>query len=291
MKIGYPCINRSLGGIKTFRLRNYSKQMLITSINKNLDYLFEVLNFNLTNDLLFFRISSQIVPFASHKVCRFDWQTHFSEEFKKIGKLIKKGKFRISMHPDQFVLINAKDKCIHTRSVDELKYHCDVLDLLKLDNTAKVQLHVGGVYNDKQGSIKRFVSRYAKLPEKVLRRLVIENDDKSYSLRDCIKIHYETSVPVLFDSFHHECLNNSEPMACALSSAFKTWKKKDGAPMVDYSSQKRGARRGSHTEHIDVSKFKSFIQKLDQDVDIMLEIKDKEQSALKAIKIINKKYL
>jgi UV DNA damage endonuclease len=61
------------------------------------------------------------------------------------------------MHPDQFVLINAKDESIVERSISELDYHCDVLDLLGLDETAKVQIHVGGVYGDKSESMKRFV--------------------------------------------------------------------------------------------------------------------------------------
>ena len=94
-------------------------------------------------------------------------------------------------------------------------------------------------------------------------------------------------MPILFDTFHHECYNNGETVKQGLIKASKTWKKKDGILMVDYSNPKEGARKGTHSDHIDLKDFKRFITVTDKlDFDIMLEIKDKEKSALKAIKVI-----
>ncbi|NIQ13112.1 MAG: UV DNA damage repair endonuclease UvsE, partial [Candidatus Dadabacteria bacterium] len=206
-------------------------------------------------------------------------------QFQEIGDFIKKNNMRISMHPDQFTLINAKDPEIVRRSIEELNYHCEVLDLMGLDHTAKIQIHVGGVYGDKEASIKRFVGNYIKLPEKIKKRLVVENDDRSYSLKDCLKINKRCGVPILFDTFHHECLNDGENMREALLKAKSTWKEEDGELMIDYSTQKAEARRGTHTQHIDIGHFRDLLQKTrDINFDIMLEIKDKEESALKAIK-------
>lgn len=286
MKIGYPCINRSIGctANSTFRLKNYSKENLIEKVTNNLNCLQKILEFNVKNDFLFFRISSDIVPFASHPVCRFKWNKYFKDKLNEIGKYIKKNKIRISMHPDQFTLINAKDNEIIKRSIRELKYHCQILDALQLDMTAKVQIHVGGVYGDKEESIKRFVKNFKKLPINIKRRLAIENDDRLYSLQDCLKI---VKTPIIFDSFHHECFNNGEPIRKALLLAKKTWRKRDGVLMVDYSSQKSDARRGSHTEHINLKHFKKFIKDTKNiDFDLMLEVKDKEKSALQALKTV-----
>ena len=88
---------------------------------------------------------------------------------------------------------------------------------------------------------------------------------------------------MLFDSFHHQLNRNGEDLAAALAHAAATWKKGDGPPMVDYSSQKKGERPGSHAESIDLNDFAMFIAATRAfDLDIMLEIKDKEKSALRA---------
>lgn len=228
MKIGYPCINNSVGCTvnSTFKLKNYSEENLINKVANNLSCLRKILEYNVTHNLLFFRISSDLVPFASHPICRFDWAKYFAKDFLEIGSFIKRHQIRISMHPDQFVLINAKDRGIVRRSVKELDYHCKILDFMGLDRSAKVQIHVGGMYQNKEKSIFRFIQNYKKLPIKIRRRLALENDHRSYSLKDCLLINKKINIPIIFDAYHHECLNNGESLHEGLIKAFKTWKKK-----------------------------------------------------------------
>ena len=289
MKLGYPCINRSVGctANSTFRLASYSQANLIEKVSNNLECLHTILKYNVLNNMFFFRISSDLVPFASHPVLDFNWQEHFKDKFREIGDYIKKHNIRISMHPDQFVLINSSSEDIFKKSIADLTWHCEVLDLMKLDETAKIQIHVGGIYGDKVSAMERFIKRYNTLPEFIKKRLVIENDDKLYSLKDCLSISKKIGIPIVFDSFHHVCLNNGEEMSNALKMASETWSQKDGILMVDYSSQEPDAKFGKHAEHIDIDDFKKFLNaRKDLDFDIMLEIKDKEKSALKAIKLI-----
>jgi UV DNA damage endonuclease len=176
VKIGYPCINYSVPcrGNRTFRFASYSEENIIAMVRRNLGCLTLILNYNAAHGILFFRITSDLVPFASHPICVFTWQEYFLSEFLAIGDLIRKHKMRISMHPDQFVLINALDPDIVQRSVRELGYHASVLDLLGLDASAKIQIHIGGVYKNRSGSLDRFIERYHSLPSPVQRRLVIK---------------------------------------------------------------------------------------------------------------------
>ena len=289
MKLGYPCINRRIGctASSTFRLASYSEERLTRTVQNNLDCLAKILRYNVKNELLFFRISSDIVPFASHPVCTFDWVGHFSKELKRIGRFIRKNNIRISMHPDQFVLLNARKEDVVERSVKELEYHCALFDEMNLDRTAKIQLHVGGVYGDKGQAMERFVDRYHTLSPSLKCRLIVENDDRLFSLKDCLSLHGKVGIPVLFDSFHHQCLNHGETVRQGLAAAAETWQKDDGVPMVDYSSQQRGHRLGTHARTIDVSHFTQVLSETHGlDFDIMLEIKDKEKSALKALKVL-----
>ncbi|HEX3034579.1 MAG TPA: UV DNA damage repair endonuclease UvsE [Thermodesulfobacteriota bacterium] len=289
MKVGYPCLNLSINKVnQTFRLKSYSDKRLIETVENNLSYLLDMLKFNVENNLLFFRISSDLVPFASHPVCNFNWENHFKEKFQALGNFIKRYGIRISMHPDQFTLINSQDENVYERSVAELLYHTKILDLMELDLTAKIQIHVGGVYGNKDESITRFIRRFQVLDNTIKRRLVIENDDRLYNLRDCYRIHIETGVPILFDAFHHELNNSGEVPAEAFHLFSRTWKKEDGIPMVDYSSQEIDTRRGTHTLAIDTKHFEKFINDTKNfDFDLMLEIKNKESSALKAVEILS----
>lgn len=288
MRIGYPCINLTLEckGDRTFRLKSYSEERLIQTVENNLDCTLEMLRFNIRHHILFFRITSDLVPFASHPVCRFNWQGFFQDKFGEIGDFIKGQRIRISMHPDQFTLINSIDTGVFKRSLKDLIYHAQVLDLMGLDTSAKIQIHVGGVYGDKEMSITRFIQRFAGIDEGIKRRLAVENDDRSYTVEDCLRIHAQTGIPVLFDVFHYGANNSGKRIREAFELAAQTWSEKDGLPMVDYSSQKKGEPRGRHAQSIDLGDFKKFLEETQPfDFDLMLEIKDKEKSALKAIEI------
>ena len=152
-----------------------------------------------------------------------------------------------------------------------------------------MQIHVGGVYEDKEAAMARFVARYKKLPRVIKKRLAIENDDYLYSLQDCLQLHELLKIPVIFDVFHHACNNHGEEIREAIELAGKTWKKSDGILMMDYSSQRKNARKGTHTEHINLRNFENFIrQTKGLKFDLMLEIKDKEKSAIKAKELLKK---
>lgn len=291
MKVGYPCINRTIEvkGARTFRLRSYSERRLIETVANNLDCLAEILKFNIDHHILFFRISSDLVPFASHPICQFDWLKYFRDRLKSIGKFITLHNIRISMHPGQYAVLNSHDSEIVARSIEELQYHSSLLETMGLDMTAKIQIHVGGIYGNKDKSLGRFIDRYHILAEALKQRLVIENDDRSYTLDDCMRIYDETGAPILFDVFHHEMNHAGSSCRDALVKAMRTWQDRDGIPMVDYSHSQNGVGQIGHAYSIDVSHFECFLRQTEPyDFDVMLEIKDKETSAIKAVEIARK---
>jgi UV DNA damage endonuclease len=192
------------------------------------------------------------------------------------------------MHPGQYTVLNSPDISVIERSKKELLYHRQVLDALGIDTSAKIQIHIGGVYGNKPASMARFIDVYGSLDQAIRRRLVIENDDLRYTLHDCMKVYERTGIPVLFDTFHHELNSSGENIGNAFSAFTRTWNQEDGIPMVDYSNRDESGVRIKHAESIDIDHFKRLLVQTGRfDFDLMLEIKDKERSALKAIKVAN----
>ncbi len=283
MKIGYACVNTSIGctSSKTFRLKNYSEKRFVQTVKKNLKCLKKILRYNNEHEIMFYRISSKIIPFASHPVCKFGWTNYFKKELKNIGEYIKKKGMRVSMHPDPFIVLNSKHERVVRRSVSELIYHAELFNSLGLDEYNKIVIHVGGVYNNKEKSTKRFIKNYEELPEKVRKYLVVENDEKSYTVKDCLNLN----IPVIVDNLHHELNNNDESLTEVVQKASNTWKKSDGPNILHYSEQRENSKKGRHSKTISIKKFRKFYETIRKiGCDVMIESKDKEQSALKAIK-------
>lgn len=290
MKIGYPGINYGLGctSAHTLRLANLSDERVIEVARMNIACLWHMLRWNVANNLLFFRISSNIIPLASHSAMTTNWQAAFADELAQMGAYIREHNMRISMHPGQFVVLNSQNEQTYRNSVAELAYHAEFLDMMGLDATHKIQFHLGGVFGEPEKSFALFAQRHTDLPEAIRSRLVVENDERVASVQDLIHINTLTSIPILFDTLHHTVKNNGESMIKGLDAAMQTWKPEDGIPLIDYSTQDPYKKTGAHAVTLDVEHFRRFIKALKgRDIDIMLEIKNKEASALQAQLVVD----
>ncbi len=285
MRIGYVATANALPcrANHRFRLASYTEARLFDAVAANLECLEAILRFNVQHELRFFRISSDLVPFASHPICHADWAARFAPRFAFIGDIICGEGIRISMHPGQYTVLNSPEPELLARSVEELRYHARVLEALGLGRDAKIQIHVGGVYGDKRKAIATFCEAYKGLEDSLHGRLVIENDDRRFSLADCLEVHARVGVPVLLDVLHHACLGEGESTREALARAARTWGGDDGIPLVDYSSQQPGRPPGVHADTLDEADFLRFLAQIAGiECDVMLELRDKDRSALRA---------
>ena len=291
MKIGYACTPLKIPSktTKSFIIKNYSEDLLINCISSNLKSLIDILNFNISNGIFLFRISSDIIPFASHEINTFDWGNYFKDDFYKISNLIKENSVRVSMHPGQYTVLNSPNKDIVSKSIKDLEYHCNFLDNLNLDSTNKIILHVGGVYNNKDFAINNFINNYNSLSNNIKNRLVIENDEKNYTIDDLLYISEKCSIPIIYDNLHYACYEGIPgDNYSILNSIKKTWTNIDGLIKVHYSEQNETKKKGSHSSTISCIKFLNYINSLsDLDIDIMTEVKDKDFSAIKCVNILN----
>jgi UV DNA damage endonuclease len=288
MAIGYACVHIGSEATKlsALRLANASADNIRSVIEKNLAALLAMMQYNVDHEIKLFRISSDIIPLASHPAMKVDWRSEYRETLTLIGEYCRNHAIRVSMHPGQYTVLNSPNAEVTQRAAEELLYHSDFLDALGCDAACKIVIHTGGVYGDKMQAMARFIKNYSVLNENIKARLVIENDDQSYTAEDVLLISRQTGMPVVFDYLHH-ILNPSQsdlsPFAW-IDICGGTWSKKDGRQKVHYSQSATGAARGAHTKTIDSHEFLNFFNGMhDQTIDIMLEVKDKNLSAVKCI--------
>lgn len=280
-------------------------ERLTQVIDGNLHALDAALDYQAKNGIRLFRISSDVIPFGSSPVNALDWVHDFEPQLAALGRKARRHHIRLSMHPGQYTVLNSPDADVVERAKLDLAYHAAFLDALELDATAKIVLHVGGAYGDKPRALERFASAYGALPSAVRRRLVIENDDRLFTAQDVLALSRATGAPVVFDILHHEL--NHEPGApdwrTLLDEAAATWGPEDGVQKMHYAQQAPGRKLGSHTDTIALGPFLAFHRELAEHrgaagcagatdgantaglgmPDIMLEVKDKNLSALKCI--------
>ena len=287
MNIGYACITVGLKdtSMKKCLLRNVNDQLLLSTIEHNLNSLDKQIDYNINNNIKMFRISSDLIPFGSSKINGLDWQLIFKDSFSKIANKIKDNGMRVSMHPGQYTVLNSLTEITVENAINDLKYHVDVLDSLETDLSCKIILHVGGVYGDKEDAIKRFIDNYQLLPQPIKNRLVIENDDKSYNIKDVLAISALINIPVVYDNLHNALNPTDEHRSDSewIHECSKTWAINDGKQKIHYSQSNPNKKSGSHSDTINIDEFLVFNKTIKDDIDIMLEVKDKNISAIKCI--------
>lgn len=289
-KIGYASQVVGIPGVKfkTTRLKNVTDEKLIELVHSNLESLDLIFDYNIKNNIQMFRISSDIIPFGSHEVNTLKWWEVFEKELTALGKKAKQHNMRLSMHPGQYTVLNSPDLDVVKRAMDDLLYHTRFLDAMNLDANNKIILHIGGVYGDKESAMERFIKNYKQLDERIQKRLIIENDDRQYTISEVLEISKKGNIPVVFDNLHHAS-NPAHELSEAewIIESRKTWAEKDGQQKIHYSQQDPTKRVGAHSQTIDLKEFSGFYSRLPtEEIDIMFEVKDKNLSAVKGINLL-----
>jgi UV DNA damage endonuclease len=254
----------------------------------NLDDLYKMLEWNEANGIRVFRLSSELFQHKTNpKVSDYTYE-FAKEHLKKIGDYaIEKG-HRLTFHPGQFNVLASPSERAYLQTLKDLEYHADVLDLMGLSKDSVMVIHGGGVYGEKEKTMKRWIENYHKLPDKIKNRLVLENCEKSYSIEDCLKIHESTGIPIVFDTHHFDCyilLHPDEEFSPAseyIPQILDTWKEKDIKPKFHVSEQGSG-KIGHHSDYIDIlpQYLLDIPERYGIEIDIMIEAKMKELSIQK----------
>lgn len=296
VRLGYVALSKALDDVTTsstitytnYINKNYNTSKLLEITKNNLDSLYEIIKYNVKNNFHFYRLTSKLVPLATHDKVDFDYITPFLDEYKKIGKLINDNNIRVDTHPDQYTVLNSMDSKIVKNTVEILEYHYKIMDALGIKDKIII-LHVGSSACGKKASITRFINNFNKLPDHIKKCIAVENDDKVYNIKDVLELCHKINVPMVLDYHHFICNNEKEDINDYLKEIIDTWCEK--LPKMHFSSPKSKLKKEfrSHSDYINKECFIEFInilKKQDKDIDIMLEAKAKDDAISRLVRCL-----
>jgi UV DNA damage endonuclease len=290
---GYACLNETLkkDGITTNRSLKKA-----TLDKKGLEYVSELalenvkdlekyLKWNLENDIIFFRMSSNIIPWGNKiDINSLKDVDEIKEILQRCGTYAKQNNMRLTMHPGQYCILTSPHQHVIDNSIADLQMHSNMMDWMELSETPfnKINIHMGAAYGDKESAVKTFIKNFKTLPDTIKNRLTIENDDKAvmYSTNDLYNMIYsEIGIPIVYDIHHHKFCTGGLTDEDAMKLAATTWG--NIKPVVHYSESKAlneglKVRLQAHSDYIN-----GPINTYGLDVDVMLECKMKEIALLK----------
>ena len=229
MNLGYACINMNLSNPKQFgsdkeKITTNRSMIKRTFQEKGVEYVSElalqnvidlnhIIKWNEQHNIKFFRMSSEIFPWASE----YKWEDLPDIKMIKVwlenaGLMASEYGQRLTSHPGPFNVLVSPNPKVVDNTITDLSIHGDIMDFMGLSRTPynKINIHCNGVYGDKQSAMDRFCKNFERLPMSVQSRLTVENDDKAsmYSVKDLYEgIHKRIGIPITFD--YHHCKFNT----------------------------------------------------------------------------------
>ena len=301
MRLGFAVKVLGGGGIPSTDTRRWQSG---PHLRVSLEMLHGVLDHLERHRIRMYRFSAGLAPYATHPdLPQFHGQVaECADELAEVGERVRAMGVRLSTHPGQYIVLNSESPTIRDSAVRDLEVQAQMMDAMGLGPEAVVVLHVGGASGGHEAGLARFERGFEHLSDAARARLVIENDDRSYSLAHVLDLHGRTGCRVVWDILHHHCNDpDAVPDAEALRLALATWPAEQ-TPKIHYSTPKtaleerrrKAGRRversvvlpqlRAHADLIDPIAFEHFVRGAAagaRPFDVMLEAKAKDLALLR----------
>ena len=265
----------------------YSVDLAKQKALQNTQDLLYLLHWNEQHNIKHYRLSSDMFPRFTDKQVESYTIDFAKDNLIAASNFAKKHNHRLTFHPGQYNQIGAKDPAIFEQTCDELKHHADIFDVMNVDHSGILCIHGGGIYGDKETTMRRWVEQFDDLPANVKPRIAIENCEKCYSVRDCLQLAEACNIPVILDSHHYNCYSilhpdiQQESLSDILPEVVETWTKSGRTPLFHVSDQAENKPIGSHHDYVEHLPQEFLDISIDQPIDIEVEAKAKEAAIFK----------
>tara|TARA_Y100001938_G_C8074136_1_gene424949 strand:+ start:637 stop:1563 length:927 start_codon:yes stop_codon:yes gene_type:complete len=302
MKLGYACINMGFSNRpKTQRITTNRGMIKRTFMAKGLTYaselslqnckdLVKILEWNEANDIKFYRISSNIFPWASeYNLQQLPDYEEISKTLTKAGRYATQVGQRLTFHPGPFNKLAAKDENIVQNTITDLEHHSEIFDLMGFEPSYynKINIHIGAAYDDKRETAYRFCKNFNRLSDNLKKRLTVENDDKPslFTTEELYKYMFlDIGCPIVFDYHHHALHPGSIRLDEALDYAMETWD--SVTPVCHLSESRRDEQQNDCLPQAHSDYVYTPIDTCGHKFDLMIEAKAKELALLRYRDII-----
>jgi UV DNA damage endonuclease len=196
---------------------------------------------------------------------------------------------RLSLHPDQFVVLNSERETVRDASLRELEFQCWVAEVVGADT---VTLHVGGATGGKPAALDRLERAVDVLTPRARTRLALENDDRLFAPEDLLPFCARTGLALVYDSHHHRCNPDSLSVEEATLRAAETWAGRDATlspaarePYFHVSSPRDGwdaKNPRPHADYLDPADLPPLWRDMTLTVDVEAKAKERAVLAIKA---------
>ncbi|RSL30229.1 UV DNA damage repair endonuclease UvsE [Salibacterium salarium] len=248
----------------------------------NLQNSHRILKHCVAHDIAFYRFSSRLVPLATHQdLSDWNYEQPLQEYLEEVGHYIEKNQMRVDFHPDHFVILNSPKKDVLAMSIKILGVHKKLLKGMRVDPKHRCVLHVGGMYQNKETALERFISNWKEIPGDVQEMIMLENDDKSFHLNDVLYLCEKLEVPLIFDYHHHLANHGDVNWETEWSRVIDTWKYSPLPLKMHISSPKNEKEFRSHADHVAPDMFLHFLRTVKgsvKQIDCMIEAKRKDEA-------------
>ncbi len=285
--LGFACISISLkenGKFRTMSVKTYEslppeermRRLRSMSVD-NLYNVGKIMLWCIEKGIGLYRLSSSLIPLAGY-LPQWNWweDRDILNMCGRIKSIADEGKIRISMHPDQFCVLNSDSPEVVRNSIAILEHHNKLSELV--GNNLLI-IHTGSGAGGKAEAMDRFKRNFLSLPEGIRDKLVVENDDKVFTAADVLQLCEELGVPMVLDVHHHYCNHEDDNLPVLIERIKRTWKGK--RPKIHLSSGKSFPTDRHHSDFIDYGDYKRAVELVQNDFDIMLECKNKDLAVFK----------